>query len=217
MHDLGGAFVEAFRLIVSLDPDLGEIVLLSLEISLIAVVLAASVGLPLGAGLAVARFSGRNVVIVIINALMGLPPVVVGLFVYILLSRAGPLGPLDLLYTPTAMVIAQMILVIPIVAAITCQTLEDLRSEYDEQLRVLGIGAGAMVATLLWDARYSLLTALLAGFGRAVAEVGAVIIVGESRPRPWSGLNSGLNCDRGERNRDESTRYRDAVSLCLKH
>lgn len=178
MHDLGGAFIEAFRLVMSLDPDLREIVVLSLEISLIAVVLAAAVGLPLGAGLAVAAFPGRSAVIVILNALMGLPPVVVGLFVYILLSRAGPLGPLDLLYTPTAMVIAQMILVIPIVAAITCQTLEDLKSEYDEQLRVLGIGPGAMVATLLWDARYSLITALLAGFGRAIAEVGAVIIVG---------------------------------------
>lgn len=178
MQDLGGAFVEAFRLVVSLDPDLREIVVLSLEISLIAVALAAAVGLPLGAGLAVARFPGRSVVIVILNALMGLPPVVVGLFVYILLSRAGPLGPLDLLYTPGAMVIAQMILVIPIVAAITRQTLEDLKSEYDEQLRVFGIGPGAMVATLLWDARYSLVTALLAGFGRAIAEVGAVIIVG---------------------------------------
>lgn len=178
MHDLGGAFIEAFRLIVSLDPDLREIVVLSLEISLIAVALAAAVALPLGAGLAVARFRGRSVVIVILNALMGLPPVVVGLFVYILLSRAGPLGALDLLYTPSAMIIAQMILVIPIVAAITCQTLESLKSEYDEQLRVLGIRPGAMVATLLWDARYSLITALLAGFGRGIAEVGAVIIVG---------------------------------------
>ena len=148
------------------------------EISLIAVVFAAAVGLPLGAGLAVARFPGRGAIIIILNALMGLPPVVVGLFVYILLSRAGPLGPLDLLYTPTAKIIAQMILVVPIVAAITRQTLEDLRSEYDEQLRVLGIGPGAMVLTLLWDARYSLITALLAGFGRAIAEVGAVIIVG---------------------------------------
>ena len=178
MHELGGAFVEAFRLVIALDPDLREIVALSLEISLIAVVFAAAVGLPLGAGLAVARFPGRGAIIIILNALMGLPPVVVGLFVYILLSRAGPLGPLDLLYTPTAMIIAQMILVIPIVAAITRQTLEDLRSEYDEQLRVLGIGPGAMVLTLLWDARYSLITALLAGFGRAIAEVGAVIIVG---------------------------------------
>ena len=133
---------------------------------------------PLGAALAVLRFPGRHAMIVVLNALMGLPPVVVGLLVYLALSRAGPLGPLDLLYTPAAMIIAQTILVTPIVAAIARQTIEDLRAEYDEQLRVLGIGVAGTVATLLWDARYSLATALLAGFGRAVAEVGAVLIVG---------------------------------------
>jgi tungstate transport system permease protein len=115
---------------------------------------------------------------VLINALMGLPPVVVGLLVYLLLSNAGPLGVLSLLYAPTAMIIAQTVLITPIVAALTRQTIEDLKQEYDEQLRVLGVGPWGMVATLLWDGRYSLLTALLAGFGRAVAEVGAVIIVG---------------------------------------
>jgi tungstate transport system permease protein len=178
MQGFGAAFGEAFRLLVSLDPDLAEIVLLSLQVSLSAVALAALVGLPLGAVLAIGRFPGRGATIVLLNALMGLPPVVVGLTVYLLLSRAGPLGPLGLLYTPGAMILAQTILVVPIVAAITRQTVEDLRAEYDEQLRMLGIGPFAMIETLLWDARYSLLTALLAGFGRAVAEVGAVIIVG---------------------------------------
>lgn len=178
MQDLGAAFAQALLLVTSLDADLGEIVALSLRISLSAVALAALVGLPLGAGIAVARFPGRGAAVVLLNALMGLPPVVVGLLVYLLLSRAGPLGSWGLLYTPTAMVIAQAVLVTPIVAALARQTIEDMKSEYDEQLRALGVGPGRMVATLLWDARYSLLTALLAGFGRAVAEVGAVIIVG---------------------------------------
>jgi tungstate transport system permease protein len=178
MHDFMAAFGEAFRLVVSLDPDLAEIVGLSLRVSLSAVLAAGAIGLPIGAALAVARFPGRGGVLVGLNALMGLPPVVVGLLVYLLLSRSGPLGPLGLLYTPTAMVIAQMIIVVPIVAALTRQTIEDLKDEYDEQLRVLGIGPTGMIATLLWDARYSLLTTLLAGFGRAIAEVGAVIIVG---------------------------------------
>lgn len=178
MQDFGAAFGEAFRLVVVLDPDLVEIVLLSLRVSLSAVLAAALIGLPLGAGLAVARFPGRTVVLIGLNSLMGLPPVVVGLLVYLALSRAGPLGPLGLLYTPAAMVIAQMVLVIPIIAAVSRQTIEDMKAEYDEQLRVLGVGPAGMVATLLWDARYSLLTALLAGFGRAIAEVGAVIIVG---------------------------------------
>jgi tungstate transport system permease protein len=163
---------------LALDPELIEIVVLSLQVSLGAVALAALIGLPLGALLAVLRFPGRQGVIVFLNALMGLPPVVVGLSVYLLLSRAGPLGPLGLLYTPEAMVIAQTILVTPIIAALARQTVEDLKGEYDEQLRVLGVGPLAAVFTLLWDGRYSLITALLAGFGRAVAEVGAVIIVG---------------------------------------
>jgi tungstate transport system permease protein len=136
------------------------------------------IGLPLGAILGVTRFPGRGAVLVLLNSLMGLPPVVVGLLVYLSLSNAGPLGPLALLYTPAAMIIAQSILVIPIVAALTRQTIEDMHGEYDELLRVLGVGRWGMVATLLWDARYSLLTAMLAGFGRAVAEVGAVLIVG---------------------------------------
>jgi tungstate transport system permease protein len=178
MQDFGAAFGQAFRLLVTFDANLIEIVGLSLRVSLSAVALAGVIGLPLGAALAVARFPGRPVVVTLVNALMGLPPVVVGLLVYLMLSRAGPLGVLGLLYTPTAMIIAQMILVVPIVAAIARQVIEDMRAEYDEQLRVLGIGPFGMVRTLLWDARPSLLTALLAGFGRAIAEVGAVIIVG---------------------------------------
>ncbi len=178
MHELGAAFAEAFRLVATLDPDLREIVALSLEISLAAVGLAALVGMPLGAALAVLRFPGRGALVITLNALMGLPPVVVGLLVYLLLSRAGPLGSMGLLYTPSAMVIAQAILVTPIVAALTRQTVEDMKDEYLDQLRVFGITPFKMIETLLWDARYSLLTALLAGFGRAIAEVGAVIIVG---------------------------------------
>ncbi|HSS65192.1 MAG TPA: ABC transporter permease [Gammaproteobacteria bacterium] len=178
MQDFAAAFAEAFRLILSFDPELGEIVSLSLQVSLTAVLIAAALGLPLGAVLAVSRFPGRGAAVVLLNALMGLPPVVVGLVVYLLLSRAGPLGEYGLLYTPAAMVIAQAILVTPIVAAVSRQTVEDLWSEYEDQLRVLGVSRLGMVKTLIWDARYSLLTALLAGFGRAVAEVGAVIIVG---------------------------------------
>lgn len=178
MQDFSAAFGLAFQLIVSGDPALAEIVLLSLRVSLAAVAIAALIGLPLGAGLAVLRFPGRGSAIVALNALMGLPPVVVGLLVYLLLSNAGPLGVLGLLYTPSAMIIAQTILVTPIVAALTRQAIEDLREEYDEQLRSLGLGPLATVRTLLWDARYGLLTVALAGFGRAIAEVGAVLIVG---------------------------------------
>ena len=178
MNDLGAAFGAALHLIVTADPDLMEIVGLSLRVSLSAVACAALLGLPLGGVLAVTRFPGRGAVLVLLNAFMGLPPVVAGLLIYLLLSRAGPLGDWGLLFTPTAMIIAQTVLVTPIVAALARQTLEDLHAEYDEQLRSLGIGRAGTVATLLWDGRHSLLTALLAGFGRAVAEVGAVMIVG---------------------------------------
>ena len=178
MQDLSEALKTALQLVWSLDPNLLEIVALSLQVSLTAVAIAGLIGLPLGAVVAVVRFPGRAVVSTIINALMGLPPVVVGLFVYMLLSNSGPFGVLQLLYTPTAMIIAQAILVTPIVAALTRQTIEDLKVEYDEQLRVLGRGPFQQTATLLWEGRRSLLTALLAGFGRAIAEVGAVLIVG---------------------------------------
>jgi tungstate transport system permease protein len=172
------AFITAFDLITSLNPDLVEIVALSLQISLSAVAIAALIGLPLGAAVAVFRFPGRGLVITLLNALMGLPPVVVGLLVYLLLSRAGPLGEFGLLFTPTAMVIAQCILVTPLIAALARQTVADLHEEYAEQLRSLGVGPLRAIPTLLWDGRYSLLTAVLAGFGRASAEVGAVLIVG---------------------------------------
>jgi len=160
------------------DVRLWEIVLLSLQVSLAAVLLATALGLPLGAAVAVGRFPGRRAVVVLLNALMGLPPVVVGLAVYLLLSRAGPLGDLGLLFTPGAMAIAQTVLITPIIAALARQAIEDAWREYEEQLRSLGArGAGAAL-TLIWDTRFSLVTAVLAGLGRASAEVGAVMIVG---------------------------------------
>jgi tungstate transport system permease protein len=160
------------------DPGLLAIVRLSLLVSLSAVLFAALLGVPLGALLALTRFRGRELVIVFLNALMGLPPVVAGLAIYLLLSRSGPLGPLGLLFTPQAMVIAQTVLVAPIIAALTRQTIEDLWVEYQDELAALNIGPIRRVTTLIWDARFSLVTALLAGFGRAAAEVGAIIIVG---------------------------------------
>jgi tungstate transport system permease protein len=178
MSTVSGAMVEAWRLVASLDPRLGDIVGLSLRVSLTAVAIAGAIGLPLGALIAVSRFPARRTTIVLLNALMGLPPVVVGLLVYLLLSRAGPLGALGLLFTPSAMVIAQAILITPIIAALTRQVVEDAWVEYREQLRSLGESRLGSVATLLWDLRFSLVTIVLAGFGRAAAEVGAVIIVG---------------------------------------
>lgn len=178
MQDFSAAFVAAFTLLVTADPDFLEIIGLSLRVTLTAVLIACLIGLPLGAALAVFRFPGRLVLTILVNALMGLPPVVVGLTVYMLLSRAGPLGVLELLYTPTAMIIAQTILVAPIIAALTRQVAADLNAEYDELLRAMGSSRAGRVATLVWDARYSLLTAALAGLGRAFAEVGAVLIVG---------------------------------------
>ncbi len=168
----------AWQLVVSGDPGLYGIVGLSLAISLSAVALAALVGLPLGGLLALTRFPGRGAVIVLANALMGLPPVVVGLVVYLLLSRSGPLGSFGLLFTPTAMVIAQAILITPIIAALTRQTVEDLWLEYRDEMNAMGVSPLGRLATLLYDARVSLITTLLAGFGRAAAEVGAVMIVG---------------------------------------
>jgi tungstate transport system permease protein len=172
------ADASAFDLVVSGDPVLFAIVRLSLAVSLSAVVIAAFIGVPLGALLALTRFRGREGAIVLLNALMGLPPVVVGLAVYLLLSRSGPLGAWGLLFTPQAMVIAQAILVTPIIAALSRQTIEDLWTEYREELAAMNVGPLGRVATLIWDGRFSLVTALLAGFGRAAAEVGAIIIVG---------------------------------------
>jgi tungstate transport system permease protein len=178
MLDLSEAFRAALQQIFLLKPQLIEIVALSLKVTLSAVAIAALIGFALGGMLAVYRFPGRGVLAALLNALMGLPPVVAGLFVYLLLSNVGPLGVLQLLYTPQAMIIAQVILVTPIIAALTRQTCEDLLEEYREQLRSLGASSSAIVTTLLWDGRYSLVTAVLAGFGRAIAEVGAVMIVG---------------------------------------
>jgi tungstate transport system permease protein len=178
MHDFEAAFGIAFRLIASADPAVAEIVALSLQVSLTAMGFACAIGLPFGASLAVFRFPGRGAATVAVNALMGLPPVVVGLTVYLALSNAGPFGVFQLLYTPMAMIVAQTVLVAPIIAALTRQTIEDLHRDYDEQLRSLNVGRWRTVATLLWDGRFALLTVALAGFGRAIAEVGAVIIVG---------------------------------------
>ena len=178
MQDFGQAFALALQLIISADPALSEIIFLSLSVSLSAIAIASVIGLGIGATVGIARFPGRGALIVFLNALMGLPPVVVGLLVYMALSHAGPLGWLHLLYTPTAMIIAQTVLVTPIIASLSRQVIEDFHSEYREQFVSLGVPLKTAVAALVWDARYSLLTVALAGLGRAVAEVGAVIIVG---------------------------------------
>jgi tungstate transport system permease protein len=178
MQSMLDALLGAMLLIATADAKLLEIILLSLKVSLSAVFFATLLALPLGAAVAVTRFPGRRALIVLLNALMGLPPVVVGLVVYLLLSRAGPLGPLGLLFTPQAMVVAQTILILPIIAALCRQSVEDAWIEYQEQLRSLGAQGLRAALTIVWDIRYSLLTAVLAGLGRASAEVGAVIIVG---------------------------------------
>jgi tungstate transport system permease protein len=178
VNDLLNALAAAWQLVLSGDSTVVAIVSLSLSISLTAVVLASVLGLPLGAALAVMRFPGQNALVVVVNALMGLPPVVAGLFVYLLLSRSGPFGNLGLLFTPTAMVIAQVVLVTPIIAAVARQMLEDLWREYGELYILDGVGRVRTVCSLLWLGRFSLLTAALAGLGRATAEVGAILIVG---------------------------------------
>jgi len=178
MSDILASFALALRLIAGADAELARIVVLSLEVSLAAAVLACAIGLPLGAWIAVRRFPGRRAAIVSLNALLGLPSVVVGLLVYLLLSRAGPLGALGFLFTPTAIVVAQTLLVLPMVAAMSRQFVEDAWAEYREQLTSLGVTPARAVPTLLWDLRYSLLVVVLLGFGRAASEVGAVMIVG---------------------------------------
>ncbi|HSO06910.1 MAG TPA: ABC transporter permease [Pelomicrobium sp.] len=178
MSTIAQAFEQAAAMIARGDDELVEIVLLSVRVSLTATLIASVIALPIGAVTAVARFPGRQSLIVVLNALMGLPPVVIGLLVYLLLSRAGPLGDYGLLFTPTAMIIAQTILIVPIVAALSRQVVEDAWREYSEQLRSLGAGLRRAAVTLLWDTRFSLVTIVLAGFGRAAAEVGAVMIVG---------------------------------------
>jgi tungstate transport system permease protein len=178
MDEFTLALKTALELVLGLDRDLLEIVLLSLRISLSAVLLATLFALPFGAAVALIRFPGRRLVVIGLNAAMGLPPVIVGLVVYLLLSRAGPLGEAGLLFTPTAMIVAQTLLVFPIIAALARQTIADLHEEYDEQLRSLGSNPWQSIVTLIVDGRLRLMTGVLAGFGRAIAEVGAVLIVG---------------------------------------
>lgn len=178
MTTISDAFLLALQMMWQGDAELLGIIALSLRVSLSAVVIGGAIGLPLGAFLALTQFPGRKTCIVLLNASMGLPPVVVGLVVYLLLSRSGPLGSLGWLFTPTGMVMAQVVLITPIVAALSRQTVADLWTEYEEQMRSLGLTPLGAIATLLWDGRFSLSTAVLAGFGRAIAEVGAIIIVG---------------------------------------
>ncbi len=178
MGEISQAFSIALNLLWSFDSDLIAIVSLSLKVSFVAVLIACGLGFALGASLTVYRFPGRKVFIVLLNALMGLPPVVVGLIVYLLLSRSGPLGVLGLLYTPTAMIIAQVMLITPLVAALSLQTLQSLFEEYDEFFQSLNLTSREKIRTILWDGRFDLVTIALAGFGRAISEVGAVMIVG---------------------------------------
>jgi tungstate transport system permease protein len=178
MPDILASFSLALRLIAGGDAELWRIVALSIEVSLASALAACALGLPIGAFVAVEEFPGRRIVIVLLNSLLGLPSVVVGLVVYLLLSRAGPLGTLGILFTPKAIVVAQTLLVLPIVAALARQLVEDAWREYREQFNSLGVSTARAVPTLLWDLRYSLLTVVLAGFGRAASEVGAVMIVG---------------------------------------
>ena len=178
MQDSPNIFVTAFQLITRLDPDLIEIVLLSLQVSLSAVFISTLIAIPVGAVLGTYKFRGRGLIIGVLNALMGLPPVVVGLMLYVVFSRSGPLGDLNLLFTSNIMIIAQSILITPIIASLTQQTISDLFHHHSEQFKALGAATHKTIKPLLWDARTSLFTAVLAGFGRASAEVGAVIIVG---------------------------------------
>lgn len=178
MNDIWAGLLAAFRLIVTLDADLVEITLRSLQVSVTALVIASAIALPLGTWLAIRRFRYRRAAIATLNALMGLPPVVVGLIVYLLLSRSGPFGVLGLLFTPTAMIIAQVIIITPLIASIAHQAMRELWSEYHDLLISLNTSSRQRIATLIWDGRRALLTGALAGFGRAIGEVGAIMIVG---------------------------------------
>lgn len=178
MSEISQGFVTAFQLLGTANSELLSIVWLSLKVSGIAVIVASTLALPFGAWLALVRFPGRQSLIAVLNGMMGLPPVVVGLLVYLALSRAGPLGALGLLFTPAAMMVAQTLLIFPIIAALTRQVIEDAWIEYREQLTSLNANRSQSMRALLWDMRFTLLTAVLAGFGRAIAEVGAVMIVG---------------------------------------
>lgn len=178
MNDIFEGLRAAFWLVITGDPDLVEISLRSLQVSLSALVIACAIAIPLGTVLAIRRFRYRRLTISLLNSLMGLPPVVVGLIVYILLSRSGPFGVLGLLFTPTAMIIAQVIIITPLIASITHQAMRELWAEYHDLLISLNTSSRQRIRTLIWDGRRNLLTAALAGFGRAIGEVGAIMIVG---------------------------------------
>ena len=200
MNEIAQGFWDAWRLILTVDPDLYEIILLSLQVTVSAVVIASLIGLPMGAWLAVNRFKFRRYVIAVLNALMGLPPVVVGLFVYLMLSRAGPFGSLGLLFSPSAMIIAQVIIITPLIASISHQTLRDLWAEYHDLLISMNATRGQRIRALIWDGRRALLTAMLAGFGRAIGEVGAIIIVGGNIDHATRVLTTAIALETGKGN-----------------
>ena len=200
MNELLAGLLEAGRLIVTFDADLIEISLRSLRVTLTAVAIASAIGLPLGCWLAVRRFRFRRFVIATLNALMGLPPVVVGLIVYLMLSRAGPFGVFGLLFTPTAMIIAQVIILTPLIASIAHQAIRELWAQYHDLLISLNTTRWQRIATLLWDGRRALLTASLAGFGRGIGEVGAIMIVGGNIDNATRVLTTAISLETGKGN-----------------
>ena len=200
MNEIVEGLIEAARLIATLDRDLINIALRSLQVTVSAVIIASAIGLPLGALLAVRRFRFRRMVIALLNALMGLPPVVVGLIVYLFLSRAGPLGVLGLLFTPTAMIIAQVIILTPLIASIAHQAIRELWAEYHDLLISLNTTPMQRIGTLLWDGRRALLTASLAGFGRGIGEVGAIMIVGGNIDQTTRVLTTAIALETGKGN-----------------
>jgi tungstate transport system permease protein len=200
MNDIARGIVDAFQLIITLDPDLLEIVGLSLRVTVTAVLIASLIGLPLGAWLVINRFRFRRQTIAVLNALMGLPPVVVGLFVYMMLSRSGPFGVFGLLFTPTAMIIAQVIIITPLIASISHQTIRDLWADYHDLLISLNTSRWQRITALLWDGRRALLTAMLAGFGRAIGEVGAIMIVGGNIDHSTRVLTTSIALETGKGN-----------------
>ncbi|MDP3960173.1 MAG: ABC transporter permease [Pseudorhodobacter sp.] len=198
MNEILQGLAQAARLLAGFDADLIEITVLSLRVSVTATLVAALIALPLGAWLAVSRFRARRVVIAVLNALMGLPPVVVGLMVYVIFSRAGPLGVLGLLFTPTVMVIAQVIIVAPIIASIAHQTIRDLWADYHDLLISLNASRAQRIKALLWDGRRALITAALAGFGRAIGEVGAIMVVGGNIDHATRALTTAIALETGK-------------------
>lgn len=200
MNEILDGLWRAFLLLVSLDAELYDIVFLSLRVTLTAVVIASLLGMPLGAWLAINRFRYRRATIAFLNALMGLPPVVVGLIVYLFLSRSGPFGVLGLLFTPTAMIIAQVIIITPLIASISHQAIRDLWAEYHDLLISLNTSKWQRIRTLIFDARRSLLTAALAGFGRAIGEVGAIMIVGGNIDHATRVLTTAIALETGKGN-----------------